>query len=103
LRLLNPFAPHVTEELWEKLGSKEMLVNLPLPEVDPGALVKDVITVVVQVNGKLRGTMEVGASLPKEKILDMARENEKVLAHLEGKEIVKTIFVPGKLVNFVVK
>lgn len=103
VRLLHPFAPHFTEELWEKLGGKEYLVYQKLPQVDPSALVKDVITFVIQVNGKVRANIEVGAGLEKDKVLKLAQENDKVSKHLEGKNLLKTIFVPGKLVNFVAK
>ncbi|MGE0615163.1 MAG: leucine--tRNA ligase [Bacteriovoracia bacterium] len=103
LRLLHPFAPHVTEELWERLGGAQMLAGMPLPTEDPEAIKKDVVTVVVQVNGKLRGDVAVGVQLEQEKVVALAKEHPKVSGHLEGKAIVKTIFVPGKLVNFVVK
>jgi len=103
LRLLNPFAPHLTEELWERLGHKDMLIDQPQPVADPEALVRDVITIVVQVNGKLRGEVRVSPALAQEQVEELARTETKVAAHLAGKELVKTIFVPGKLVNFVVK
>ncbi|NDD92908.1 leucine--tRNA ligase, partial [bacterium] len=103
VKLLNPFAPHITEELWEKLGNRSMLMSEPLPPVDSAALVKDVLTVVIQVNGKLRGEVEVGAGLAKEEIIKAASDEPRVKPYLQGKELVKTIFVPGKLINFVVK
>ncbi|MBU6376735.1 MAG: class I tRNA ligase family protein, partial [Bdellovibrionales bacterium] len=103
IKLLNPFAPHVSEELWEKLGHQSMLLIEPFPELDPKALVKDTLNIVVQVNGKLRGEIEVGVALPKEDIIKAAAAEDKVKSHLDGKELVKTIFVPGKLINFVVK
>ena len=103
VKLLNPFAPHVTEELWERLGYSTMLLTEALPAVDPAALVKEVLTVVIQVNGKLRGEVEVGATMSQEDIFRLAVEEPKVKPFLEGKEIVKKIFVPGKLINFVVK
>ena len=72
-------------------------------KADPDALVKDVITIVVQVNGKHRGNVEAGAGLDKDKIIEMARTHPKVVPHLEGKTVANTIFVPGRLVNFVVR
>lgn len=103
VRLLHPFAPHITEELWERMGGKEILTGKALPTADPDALVRDVITIVVQVNGKLRGSIQVGANLPEPNVIELARSEGKVVPHLEGKQVVKTIFVPGKIVNFVVK
>ena len=107
LRCLNPFAPHVTEELWEQLhqgvAGVELLVNQRHPKFDEEALIKDVITVVVQVNGKLRGNVQAGAHLPEAQIVEMAKTDAKVMPHLAGKQLVKTVYVPGKLVNFVVK
>ncbi len=103
VRLLNPFAPHITEELWERLGGTTMLLAEPFPELDETALVKDVLKIVIQVNGKLRGEVEVGAGLSKEEILSAAAAEPRIVPHLEGREVLKSIFVPGKLVNFVVK
>lgn len=103
VRLLHPFAPHMTEELWERMGRSGMLSTSALPEPDPEALIRDSVTVVVQVNGKLRGEVHVGVALEKDKIIALAQEHEKVSPYLQGKELVRTIFVPGKLVNFVVK
>jgi leucyl-tRNA synthetase len=103
VRLLNPFAPHVTEELWERLGCEGMLIDLQLPKPDADALVRDVLTIVVQVNGKLRANVQAGVSLSQEQIAEMAKADPKVAHQLEGKQIVKTIYVPGKLLNFVVK
>jgi len=103
LALLHPFAPHVTEELREQLGEKDLLVTTRWPVADEALMEEDVITIVVQVNGKLRGQLSVPAGTGKDEIVSGAKTNEKVAAHLEGKEIVKTIFVPGRLVNLVVR
>jgi leucyl-tRNA synthetase len=103
LVLLHPFAPHVTEEWWEILGHEGMLVTTSWPEADPELVKEDTITVVVQVNGKLRGELAVPAGTAQSEIEEAARANERVLPYIEGKTIVKTIYVPGKLVNLVVK
>jgi leucyl-tRNA synthetase len=103
LGLLHPFAPHVTEELWEKFGHAEMLITSPWPIANPDLMREDVVTVVVQVNGKLRGQVEVAANAVQDDVIAAALANEKVAAHTAGKTIVKTIYVAGKLVNVVVK
>lgn len=102
VRLLHPFAPHITEELWERLGHSELLCQQPLPKADPDALVREVMTIVVQVNGKLRASLEVSKSLDKDKIIALAREDTRLQQHLAGKTVRNVIFVPGRLVNFVV-
>jgi leucyl-tRNA synthetase len=99
--LLQPWAPHVTEELWHRLGN-ERLWEQPWPEADPAMLVRETFQLVIQVNGKVRDRMEVPADLPEEELVERAKGSEKVRAHLNGKEIRQTIVVPGKLVNLVV-
>ena len=99
--LLQPYAPHVTEELWERLGH-ERLWEQPWPVADPAMLERDMIEVVVQVNGKLRDRLQVAAATPEDELVALARASERVRAHLDGGEPRKTIVVPGKLVNFVV-
>jgi leucyl-tRNA synthetase len=100
--LIFPFAPHLGAEVYERL-SGERVWEQPWPVADPALLVSDTVTLVVQVNGKLRDRIEAGAEAPKEELLDLARGSEKVAKHLEGKEVVKEIVVPGKLVNLVVR
>ncbi len=103
LRLLHPFAPHMTEELWEMFGHRGFLLEAAWPEADAAKMVEDSVTIVVQVNGKLRGQIEV-ANPPQEAAVWAAVEaNEKVQSWLRGKQIVKKVYVPGKLVNVVVK
>jgi len=99
--LIQPYAPHVAEELWEVLG-KERLWEHPWPEPDPGLLVLDEVEVVVQVNGKVRDRLHVSPDLADEELVAQARSSERVQAHIDGHDIRKTIVVPGKLVNFVV-
>ena len=103
LKLLHPFAPHITEELWEALGNDEFLLTQAWPVADEKLMVADVITVVIQVNGKLRGQLSVPVGISEDEAIAAARENDKIQPHISGKQIVKTIYVPGKLVNLVVK
>ena len=103
LQLLAPLAPHLSEELWQKLGGNESIVNQPWPVARKELLVSDEITIVFQVNGKLRGEANFSKDASKEEIIATAKEHEKVLAFTTGKEIVKEIYVPGKLVNLAVK
>jgi leucyl-tRNA synthetase len=100
--LIFPFAPHLGSEVFERLNG-ERVWEQPWPQADPELLVSDTVTLVVQVNGKLRDRVEVGADASKEQLLELARASEKVGVHLDGKEVVKEIVVPGKLVNFVAR
>jgi leucyl-tRNA synthetase len=99
--LIQPYAPHVAEELWRKLGH-ERSWDAPWPVADPVLLERETFELVVQVNGKVRDRFEVDASLSEEELVERARSSPKVQAHLDGGEIRKTIVVPRKLVNFVV-
>jgi leucyl-tRNA synthetase len=99
--LIQPYAPHVAEELWERLG-RERLWAQPWPVADEAQLVRETYELVVQVNGKVRDRFEVDAGTPEEELVERARASSRVQAHLDGAEVRKTIVVPGKLVNFVV-
>jgi leucyl-tRNA synthetase len=100
--LLNPVVPHVSHALWQALGHvQRVLDDQPWPVVDPQALVRDSLTLAVQINGKLRGTIEVPASASKEEAEALARANPNVAAFLEGQTVRKVIVVPGKIVNIV--
>ncbi|MFA5360216.1 MAG: leucine--tRNA ligase [Patescibacteria group bacterium] len=102
LKLLAPFAPHLAEELWFGLGNEESIFKQAWPKYNP-ALVKDeTINLVIQVNGKIRDTIEVSSDISEEEAKKIALESEKVKKWLEGKEIKKVIFVKGKLVNIVI-
>ena len=101
LLLLNPVAPHITEELWSLEGFEGRVYKHAWPEYDDDKCVEDSVTIAVQVLGKLRGTFEEDRNASKEKMIERAKET--VAARLEGHEIVKEIYVPGKLVNFVIK
>lgn len=103
LTLLYPIVPHICEELWQEIGYKQSLAETSWPKPIAEALVQDTITMVIQVNGKLRGKIEVPIDLPEEKIKELALQEENVLKHLQNKQIIKTILVPKKLVNIVVK
>ncbi len=99
--LLAPIVPHVAHTIWQQLGHKEVVVNADWPKVDPAALKKDTITLIVQVNGKLRAKLEVPADATRDQLEELARADEKVLKFTGGKTIRKVIVVPGKLVNIV--
>jgi leucyl-tRNA synthetase len=103
LKLLHPFAPHVTEELWSMLGNEGFLLTTRWPVADPALMQEDTVIIAVQVNGKLRGQVEVPAPAVEEKVFEAVAGNEKIGAWISGKEIVKRIYVPNKLVNLVVK
>ena len=103
LQLLAPFAPHLAEELWEELGGISSIVNESWPKAKKELLVNEEITIVFQVNGKLRGQGQFPKDADKNTILTVAKQDEKVMSFLENKEIVREIYVPGKLVNFAVK
>jgi leucyl-tRNA synthetase len=100
--LIFPFAPHLGSEIFERLNGGRVWEQ-PWPQADPGLLVSDTVTLVVQVNGKLRDRIEAPAEAPEEDLLRLAKESEKVAKHLDGQKIVKEIVVPGKLVNLVVR
>ncbi|MEY2983939.1 MAG: leucyl-tRNA synthetase [Cyanobacteriota bacterium] len=102
LRLLAPFAPHLADELWQRLGHNNSIHRQPWLQFDPEALVVDEITLVIQVMGKTRGMIAVPASADKAQLEDLARYSDLGQKHLQGKTIKKVIVVPGKLVNFVV-
>ena len=99
--LIQPYAPHVAEELWERLGH-ERLWEQPWPAADPALLEVDVVEIVVQVNGRIRDRLQVSPQLPEEEVVALARSSERVRAYLDGGEAVRTVVVPGKLVNFVI-
>lgn len=102
LQVLAPFAPHITEELWSQLGHETTIHIDTWPSWNDSYLHASQITVVVQVNGKLRATLQVAADASEEEIVSLAKSDEKVAEHLAQKEVRKTIYVPHKLVNFVV-
>ena len=101
IQLLNPFAPHLTEEMWEKLGHKDMLVFEPWPVADPSKMMDSDMTIVVSVNGKRARDFVVPVDVTESELIEIAKQN--AAKQLDGATIIKTIVVPKKLVNFVVK
>ncbi|MFM5945972.1 MAG: class I tRNA ligase family protein, partial [Dolichospermum sp.] len=99
--MLAPFAPHIADELWHLLGNKGTVHTQVWPSFDPAALIVDEITLVIQIMGKTRGSIQVPAKADKAELEKYARESEVAQRYLEGKDVKKVIVVPGKLVNFV--
>ncbi len=102
LLLLSPFAPHIAEELWERMGKSPSIAYQPWPTFDPTLVAAERLTIPIQVNGKLRSKIEVPADWSEEQVLDCARQDSKLDEWLQGKTPRKVIYVPKKLVNFVV-
>ena len=100
--LLSPFAPHIAEELWERLGKAPSVAKQPWPRYDPALVASDRLTIPIQVNGKLRSRIEVPADSSEEQVVALARQDAKLSEWLQGKQLRKVIYVEKKLVNFVV-
>jgi leucyl-tRNA synthetase len=100
--VLSPFAPHLGEELWQRLGHGQSLAYEPWPSFDPALVKDDFVEIGVQVNGKLRGTVKVGVDAPEAAAKEAALAEEKVRSYVEGKTVRKFIYVPGKIINFIV-
>ncbi|HEK4483858.1 TPA: leucine--tRNA ligase [Staphylococcus aureus] len=103
VKMLAPIAPHIGEELWPKLGHEESITYQPWPTYDEALLVDDEVEIVVQVNGKLRAKIKIAKDTSKEEMQEIALSNDNVKASIEGKDIMKVIAVPQKLVNIVAK
>ncbi len=103
VKMLAPIAPHIGEELWSKLGHEESITYQPWPTYDEALLVDDEVEIVVQVNGKLRAKIKIAKDTSKEEMQEIALSNDNVKASIEGKDIMKVIAVPQKLVNIVAK
>ena len=103
LTLLNPFSPHITEELWSQLGHEDRLYNRAWPVCDESALVKDEVQVILQINGKLKDKLMLPNNSEKEVVEGAARASDRFKEATEGHEVVKVIYVPNKIINFVVK
>jgi leucyl-tRNA synthetase len=103
LQLLHPFAPHMTEEMWTLFGNEGFILLSKWPEADAGMMVEDSVTIVVQVNGKLRGQIDVPSPPDEKVVLAAVESSERIQQWVTGKQIVKTVYIPGKLVNVVVR
>ncbi len=103
LTLLNPFCPHITEELWSQLGHEDRLYNRAWPVCDESALVKDEIQIIMQINGKLKDKLMLPNNSEKEVVEGAARASERFMEATEGREVIKVIYVPNKIINFVVR
>jgi leucyl-tRNA synthetase len=103
VRLLSPFVPHITHELWAHLGYSTALINEAWPETDESALTRDELEMVVQVNGKLRASITVPADASKDDCESAALASADVQKHIDGLKVFKVIVVPGRLVNIVAK
>jgi leucyl-tRNA synthetase len=101
--LIAPLAPHLAEEIWEQKGFEFSIFDATWPTYDPAMCADKIVKIAIQVNGKLRGQIEVNAGSEKDAVIEAARKEANVAKHLEGKEVLKEIYVPGKLVSFVVK
>ncbi|XOB40120.1 MAG: leucine--tRNA ligase [Candidatus Nealsonbacteria bacterium] len=102
LILLAPFVPHITEELWHYLGNKDSVHNQPWPKYDSGLIKEEIITLIIQVNGRVRDKVEVKADISEKEARDLTLSREKIKKRIGEKEIKKIIFVPGKLINIVI-
>ena len=103
IKLLCPFAPHLCEEIWETIGGEGLLSLSQWPEYEESKTVEDSIEIGVQVNGKVRGTIVIPNGCAKEEALELAKKDERVASFLEGKTLVKEIYVPGRIVNIVMR
>jgi len=102
LKMLAPFAPHITEELWELMGNSESVHVSQWPVHDEKYLLSETMKIVVQINGKVRSTVELHVDSTEEQVIEAAKADSKIASNLAGKEIVREIYVPGRLVNFVI-
>lgn len=100
--MVAPFAPHIADELWQQLGHSDSVHKDHWPKVNETFLVDDTITIVVQINGKVRAQLQMPAAATKEEVIEAARSQENVIAHIDDKEVRKEIYIPSKLLNLVV-
>ena len=103
ITLLSPLAPHFSQELWEKIGKEDFVYNEKWPEIVESEMNGGTKKIPIQVNGKLRGTILVLKDSSKEVLEEMALKEERIIKHLEGKEVVKVIAIPNRIVNIVVR
>ena len=103
LLLLAPFAPHLSEELWSKIGHKKSIFSQKWPDFDEKKIEKDEVTIIVQINGKLRANFSYKKDSDKNEIIVFSKTLPNVLKYLENNKIIKEIYVPNKLINYVIK
>jgi leucyl-tRNA synthetase len=103
LKLLHPVAPHLTEEWWERLGGKGFLLETPWPEFDAELATTPRVTLVVQVNGKVRGRLDVERGEEEASAVELARRDAQIRPWVEGREITRSVYVPDRLLNLVVR
>lgn len=103
LQVLNPFIPHVTEFLWNELGNKEKINTAIWPKASKKLLIEDTITIGVQINGKLRSTINIKPNSPENEVKEAAQKEENIVKYIDGKEIIKVIYVPNRIINIVIK
>ena len=103
IKVLNPIAPHITEEIWNKLGHEDTISYEKWPEYDETKIVNDKVNLAVQINGKLRDLVKINMDEEQEKVKELVHKSEKVKSYLEGHEIVKEIYVKNKIYNIVIK
>jgi leucyl-tRNA synthetase len=101
INLLSPFAPHLADELWSRIGQSDSLTTQPWPIYDPQMLQDMVTTIVIQINGKVRSHLELSGEITQEKVAQLAMQDEKIKHHLQDRRVKKTIYVPNKLLNIV--
>ena len=101
LLLLSPMAPHITEELWQRNGKKGSIHNQNFPDFDPTLVIEETITLVLQVNGRLRDKISVPQNVEKDQAIELSKNSKKIQQYIQDKDIVKIIHVPNKLVNIV--
>ena len=103
LQLLNPFAPHMTEELYEEIGEAQTIAKTPWPKYDEAKTIDDMIEIPVQVNGKVKVVVTASKDATEDEVKEIVNSNETVIKNLEGKNVIKEIYVPGKIYNIVIK
>ena len=100
--ILSPFAPHLGEELWQRLGHEKTLAYEAWPAFDPALVIDDEVEIGVQVNGKVRGAIRIARDATQDQAVEIAKADSKIASHVEGKTIKKIVFVPAKILNFIV-
>jgi leucyl-tRNA synthetase len=102
LKLLAPFAPHLVEELWEKLGNKKSIFKAAWPKADENLAKAEEFELIIQINGKFRDKVKVRSDITEQQAEIVARQSEKIKKYLDGQTVKNIVFVPGKLINFVI-